>query len=155
MGNLRNHRGVATRVPVGRGERSTRPQGLARRARRPPVTPRVALFGGRKSALDSAPPEVSMSLMLPRAAALAAALALVASSSRANGVPTPSEFLKMPIGADRTLADYRQIASYFKALDAASPRVSMEVLGKSTLGEDIVMAVISSEANLRNLPRLK
>ncbi|HET7745857.1 MAG TPA: M14 family metallopeptidase [Vicinamibacteria bacterium] len=70
-------------------------------------------------------------------------------------IPTPSEFLKMPIGADRTVADYRQVVSYFKALDAASDRVVLQDLGKTTLGEDMVMAVISSEANIRNLPRLK
>ena len=59
------------------------------------------------------------------------------------------------MGADRTLADYRQIATYFRALDAASPRVAVQVLGKTTRGEDMFMAVISSEANLKNLPRLK
>ena len=34
---------------------------------------------------------------------------------------------------------------------AASPRVEIEVLGKTTLGEDMFMAVISSEENIRNL----
>jgi hypothetical protein len=68
---------------------------------------------------------------------------------KAGRVPTPSEFLGFEVGADRKLADYRQIVSYFKAL-AASPRVEIEVLGKTTLGEDMIMAVISSEDNLRN-----
>ena len=36
---------------------------------------------------------------------------------------SPSQFLGFTVGADRTLADYRQIAAYFQALDAASPRV--------------------------------
>ena len=31
------------------------------------------------------------------------------------------------VGADRTLADHRQILAYFKALDAASPRVELEM----------------------------
>jgi hypothetical protein len=81
-------------------------------------------------------------------------LALAAPAGAAT-LPRPSEFLGLTVGADRTLADYRQIASYFKALDAASPRVELQVLGRSTLGEDMLMAVISSEANLRNLPRIK
>jgi hypothetical protein len=38
-------------------------------------------------------------------------------------VPAPSEFLKFEVGADRQLADYRQIASYFKTLAATSPRL--------------------------------
>lgn len=65
-------------------------------------------------------------------------------------VPTPSQFLKLPIGADRTLADYGQITAYFRALAAASPRVQIEDLGRSTSGQPLIMAVISSEANLRN-----
>ncbi len=68
---------------------------------------------------------------------------------------SPSEFLKLSIGKDRTLADYRQILSYFRYLDEASPRMELEVLGKSTLGEDMVMAVISSEANLKKKDRLR
>lgn len=65
-------------------------------------------------------------------------------------VPTPSEFLGFEVGADRKLADYRQIAAYFKALTAASNRVQTEVLGKTTLGEEMFMAVISTPENLRN-----
>ena len=70
-------------------------------------------------------------------------------------VPTPSEFLGFEVGADRKLADYRQIASYFKALAAASNRVELETLGKTTLGEDMFMAVISTEENLRNKAHYK
>ena len=33
------------------------------------------------------------------------------------------------VGADRKLADYRQIVSYFRAVAAASPRVKIESLG--------------------------
>jgi hypothetical protein len=65
-------------------------------------------------------------------------------------VLSPSEFLGFPVGADRKIADYRQIVSYFRALDAASPRVQVQDLGKTTLGEDLIMAVISSEQNLQN-----
>src|SRR5947209_20494446 len=82
------------------------------------------------------------------------ALALIAVSANA-AVQSPSQFLGFEVGADRTLADYRQIVSYFRALSAASPRVQIEDLGKTTLGEDFILAVISSEANMRNLPRLK
>jgi hypothetical protein len=65
-------------------------------------------------------------------------------------IPSPSEFLKIQVGADRQLADYHQISSYFRALAAASPRLEIEILGKTTLGEEMFMAVISSEENLRN-----
>jgi len=79
---------------------------------------------------------------------LSTSLFLVAQKSA--HVPTPSEFLGFEVGADRKLADYRQISSYFKALSAASDRVQIEVLGKTTLGEEMFMAVISTPENLRN-----
>src|SRR5579885_1714713 len=83
---------------------------------------------------------------------LAFAASALAQTNRKAGavVPTPSGFLGFEVGADRKLADYRQISSYFKAVAAASPRVEIETLGKTTLGEDMIMAVISSEENLRN-----
>jgi hypothetical protein len=70
-------------------------------------------------------------------------------------IQSPSQFLKLDVGADKTLADYKQIRSYFAMLDQASPRVDVEVLGKTTLGEEMIMAVISSEENIRNKARIK
>jgi hypothetical protein len=84
-----------------------------------------------------------------------AALVALSAAARAATVPSPSEFLGLKVGADRTVADYRQILAYFKALDAASARVEIEVLGKTTLGEDLFLAAISSEANLANKKRLQ
>src|SRR5262245_57173275 len=81
-------------------------------------------------------------------------LLALATAARA-AAPPPSEFLGFTLGADRKLADYRQIVAYLKALDAASPRVELQSLGPTTLGEDMVMAVISSEANIRNLARIR
>src|SRR5271168_4201988 len=74
---------------------------------------------------------------------------------KSSAVPTPSAFLGFEVGADRKLADYRQITSYFKALAAASPRVEIQVLGKTTLGEDMFMAVISTPENLANKAKYK
>jgi len=73
----------------------------------------------------------------------------------AGHVPTPSEVLGFEVGADRKLADYKQITSYFKALAAASPRVQIEVLGKTTLGEEMFMAVVSTPENLANKAKYK
>jgi len=92
--------------------------------------------------------------MKTRALAAAATL-LIAGLVQASPVPTPSAFLGMTVGADRTVADYRQILAYFKALDAASPRVEVEILGKTTLGEDLFLAAISSEANIAGKERLQ
>jgi hypothetical protein len=87
--------------------------------------------------------------------AAAVLLLLCASAARAAKPQSPSEFLGFQVGADRKLADYRQIASYFKALKAASPRVSLVTLGRTVLGEEMLMAVISSEENVKNLKRIR
>jgi hypothetical protein len=92
--------------------------------------------------------------MKTRALALAASLAVCAAVDAAT-IPSPSEFLGMKVGADRTVADYRQILAYFRALAAASPRVEVEILGKTTLGEELFLAAISSEANLAAKARLQ
>ena len=70
--------------------------------------------------------------------------------AQSSGIPTPSQFLKFEVGADRQLADYKQITSYFNELAKVSKRIEVEVLGPTTLGNDMIMAVISSEENLRN-----
>ena len=89
------------------------------------------------------------------AAFLVLSFSLFTRPAPAASVPTPSEFLGIPVGADRTLADYRQISSYLRKLASVSPRVQVVSTGKSTLGEDLVMAVISSEQNMKNLPRIR
>ena len=82
-------------------------------------------------------------------------LGLCTAAAIPAAIPTPSEFLGFRVGADRKIADYRQIVAYFRALDAASPRVEIQDLGKTTLGEDMFLAVISSEKNVRNAKRLR
>jgi len=69
--------------------------------------------------------------------------------------PTPEASLGFRVGADRKLADYGQIVRYFEALDQGSDRVAVHKLGKTTQGRDLLMAVISSEANLRNVDRYR
>ena len=88
--------------------------------------------------------------LLP-AVLLAPALAAAA----APGIPTPSEFLKMEVGGDRQLADWRQIVSYLRALDAASDRVEVTTIGKTTLGEEMIVAAISSPENLARKDRIR
>jgi hypothetical protein len=64
--------------------------------------------------------------------------------------PAPSPYLGFTVGADRTLADYGQISRYFVALDRASERVRVDTIGRTTLGRPMLMAVISSAANVRD-----
>ncbi len=82
--------------------------------------------------------------------------ALLASASASSAfAPSPSEHLELSVGADRTLADWGQIVSYFRALDAASDRVEVTTIGKSTLGEEMILAAISTPENLANKGRIR
>lgn len=92
--------------------------------------------------------------LLPALSLVLATGALAASPAPA-AVPTPAEHLGVAVGADRTLADWGQIVSCFRALDAASDRVEVTSIGTSTRGEEMVLAAISSPENLANLERIR
>lgn len=87
--------------------------------------------------------------------AIALATAAPAQAAPAAKLPTPSEFLGFEVGADRTLADYHQIVSYFERLAAGSPRMQLEKIGVTTNGNDFMLAMISTPENLRDRERYK
>ena len=64
---------------------------------------------------------------------------------------SPEEFLGHKPGADRKLADYNQIQAYFQKLDEESERLKVLTIGKTTLGKPMIMAVITTEANMADL----
>jgi hypothetical protein len=70
-------------------------------------------------------------------------------------VPAPGDVLGFHPGEDYMLADFRQLREYFQRLAAASGRVRLEVAGQSTEGNDMLVAVITSEANLARLDRYR
>lgn len=74
-------------------------------------------------------------------------------AAAAAAVPTPEAHFGHRMGEDRKLIEWARTVSYFEALDAASDRLTMRKLGKTTGGRDFIAAWISSPANLRNLPR--
>jgi Zinc carboxypeptidase len=82
------------------------------------------------------------------AATLASGL-LPTASVFAQGVPTPESVLGYRVGADRKLADWPQIVGYFEKLAAATPAVSIETLGKTTMGKPLFAAIISTPENVK------
>src|SRR5689334_7861641 len=68
----------------------------------------------------------------------------------ADKIQTPSQFLGFEVGADRKLADYHQIVSYFKYLASKSPRIQVENMGSTTLHNEFILAAISTKENLQN-----
>src|SRR5512140_1933990 len=87
--------------------------------------------------------------------AIAALLVPAAATQAQRAVPTPASVIGFEPGTDRKLPEWQQVVAYFKALDAASPRVQLRVLGKTTLGRPFIAAFIGDSATLANLPRLK
>lgn len=69
--------------------------------------------------------------------------------------PAPQSVLGFTPGDDRAIADWKQIVDYFNKLDAASPKVSVREIGRSTLGRPLIVAFISSPENIKNLERYR
>ncbi len=71
-------------------------------------------------------------------------------------VPTPASIIGWQPCADYKLATYEQIEDYFRKLAAAAPdRMRIVDMGKTVEGRTQILAVVSSEANLRQLERYK
>lgn len=73
----------------------------------------------------------------------------------AQSVQSPEEFLGYQVGADFKIADYATIAKYFRHLSEHSDQIKYETIGKTSLGADMFMAVISSAENIRNVQKYK
>jgi hypothetical protein len=68
------------------------------------------------------------------------------------GVPTPKDILGYHIGEPKKLTYVADQQRYFRALEKALPgRVKTLVIGQTEEGRDIMVAFISSEANIKNL----
>ena len=101
-----------------------------------------------------------VAFVIPFIFALTASITQVGAQTRkvAPGVvtiPSPQSVLGFSPGADRTIADWKQISNYFTRLDQASDRVRVRTLGDTTLGRPLIVAFISSPENIRNLSKLK
>ncbi|HEY4230133.1 MAG TPA: M14 family zinc carboxypeptidase [Thermoanaerobaculia bacterium] len=70
-------------------------------------------------------------------------------------VPSPTKFLGHVAGAAGELSHVAQIQGYFRELAKATPRVAVQVIGKSEEGRDIVLAAIADEEGIRDLEKYK
>ena len=97
----------------------------------------------RSVALSATPP-----LTLPAAIALAAFPATLHPQP-----PTPESVLGHRVGADFHLATFEESIDYFHQLDAATDRLELREVGRTSFGRPAYIALISSDENLRNLDR--
>ncbi|MEX2270741.1 MAG: M14 family zinc carboxypeptidase [Vicinamibacterales bacterium] len=72
-----------------------------------------------------------------------------------DSVPTPLKFLGYVPGTPGKLTYHSEIVRYLEALDKASDRVTLTVIGKSDEGRDMVSVAIADEATIRNLEKYK
>jgi len=95
--------------------------------------------------------------MLPTRFAASVLLALVAPRLQAQHatIPTPESSLGFTVGADFKLATYDESITYFQKLAAASNRIRLVDVGKTSTGHPWTLAIISSPENLAKLDRLK
>jgi hypothetical protein len=70
-------------------------------------------------------------------------------------IPAPAEFFGFPMGAERQLAGWDRIADYFDLVGRLSDRVTIQEMGKTTMGNRYLVAVISSPEAIADLPRYR
>ena len=98
-----------------------------------------------------------------RAHALAARTALfflaIAGSHTAaaqqGAIPTPESVLGFAVGADYKLATYDESIRYFERLAAASNRIKLIDVGKTSTGHAWTLAIITSPENFAKLDRYR
>jgi hypothetical protein len=83
-------------------------------------------------------------------------LAGTAAPMAAQGrITSPKEFFGFNIGDDYNLATYTQFMAYWRKIDAESPRMVVQEIGKTAEGRPQLMAIITAPENFRNLARYK
>src|SRR5688572_18707319 len=80
------------------------------------------------------------------------ALATVAAPAQSQSrITTPQEEFGHNFGDDYFLANYQQLSTYWRKLDAQSDRMILQEIGKTAEGRPHLMAIITSPENHRNL----
>ncbi len=70
-------------------------------------------------------------------------------------VPSPTRFLGHIAGAPGELTRTDRLYAYYRALAAATPRVRVEIIGKTEEGRDLILVIAGDERNLAQLDRLR
>src|SRR5690242_12196463 len=97
--------------------------------------------------------EVPVTLHATRRFSLVCGLLLAAAASvqAQTHITTPKEEFGFDIGADYHLANYTQLMGYWTKLAHESDRMVLDTIGHSAEGRPMLMAIISSPENLKQL----
>jgi len=82
-------------------------------------------------------------------------LAALPAAAGAEPIPSPDEYFGHQMGADRRLVSYDEFLPYYELLARESDRVSMQTVGRTTMGRDMVMVLLSSPENLPRADRYR
>ena len=72
-----------------------------------------------------------------------------------GALATPEQFFGFRIGTDNKLARWDRIVDYMRQVDAASDRIRLRELGKSTNDNPFIVLEISAPETLKNLDHYK
>ena len=86
--------------------------------------------------------------------AIVVLLVLALPAAAAAQTQSPEQFFGFKPGTDGELARYPKVVEYLQHLAKTTDRVKFEVVGKTTMNNDYVLAVISTPQNLARLDRL-
>jgi hypothetical protein len=87
---------------------------------------------------------------------LSVCLLLAFSLASAQGkITSPKEQFGFNIGDDYQLVNYTQLVAFWQKLDKESDRMILKDIGKTAEGRTMIMAIITSPKNMKNLDRYK
>ena len=81
--------------------------------------------------------------------------ALQPAAALGQEIPTPEEFFGFQMGADRKLARWDRLVEYYDLLGERSPRLIVEHMGPTTMGNPFLALYLSSPDNLARLEELR
>jgi hypothetical protein len=84
-----------------------------------------------------------------------ALLGLGVPTAPSSDIPPPDAVLGFHPGEDRRLADWSEVLEYLERLDAASERVGVDEVGKTTQGRPFVRVTVTSGENHARLEELR
>lgn len=103
----------------------------------------------------SVPSPIARLPILLLAAVAVLSTAFAPPEAAAQEIPSPEDFFGFQMGAEGQLADWAELADYYRLLDRESDRILVEEMGPSTLGAPFLVVFVSSPANLERLDELK
>ena len=92
---------------------------------------------------------------MKRISVILLACLFAAASLPAQKIQSPRDYFGFQMGADRKLINWEQIVDYFQRLDAASGRVKLTEIGRTTQNRPMIMAIIASEEAQANLEKYR